>query len=226
MSVLTPVRRAIQRATPALALGTAAVTAALAACSDSPTAPPASAASTASAARVPQAFVPGAHFSVAPATTVVNGIARTKPLAKDVVYHVIVQPGGTAVTTSDGELSAAFPAGFVAAPTTFTITAKAGAVVAYDFQPSGTFSKPVVLTLKSGSIAPWSLLFTALAGAQGAYVQNWTQVNPSTGAATVNEFVPTTVDLATGKLTLTLSHFSGYIASWGRSGSNGSGGNR
>ena len=205
-------RRVVRTATPALALGTAALTAALAACSDSPTAPTGATA----AASVAPAFVPGPHRTLATTLTAITAVTRVSPAASDAAFQITVQPTGTTVRSKDGELTATFPAGFVAVPTVFTITRKAGAAVAYDFQPSGTFSKPVIITLKASSGTPWSALASALIGAQGAYVRDWSQVNASTGTATVNEFVPTTVDPLSGTITLSLSHFSGYLVSWNR----------
>ncbi len=197
--------RHIARVAAAIGLAAAGLTGVLTGCSETPTGP------AARPAPARQAFIPGPHFSVAPATTVVGTVAPEAPLARDVTFAFTVQPGGTTFRAPDGSAVVSFPSGFVAKPTTFTVTRKAGNVVGYDFQPSGTFSKPVTITVKLSSAA-WSTLRTL----EGAYVRDWSQVNATSGTARVNELVPTVVDSAAGTATLKLSHFSGYLVSSGR----------
>ncbi len=81
---LTTVRRALRAATPALALGTAALTAALAACSDSPTAP--AAAPTTSRAPAPP-----------PPAALITALAH--PFAASATPDGVVMRGDTAVAT-------------------------------------------------------------------------------------------------------------------------------
>ncbi len=203
MRHLTSFRRAVHVATPALALGTAVVTAALAACSDTPTGP-----ATPNAAEA--AFHPGLHANVSSSPMAVTPVKRTQRVAQDSVVTFTVQPGGTTFRGPDASIS--FPAGFVTKPTQFTATRKGGSALAYDFQPSGTFTKPVTVTFTlAGAAIPAGANLSAL---QGAYVQDWSQVSDSTAA--VSELEPTTVDPKSGTVTMTLSHFSGYLVSWGR----------
>ncbi|GJG84862.1 hypothetical protein tb265_00430 [Gemmatimonadetes bacterium T265] len=191
------------------ALGLAATTLGIACADADPTAPAAARAAVAAAA---PAFHPGLRASVAPTTTTVPLLLRAQPLAQDVPMTFTVQPGGT--TFRGPDIAIAFEAGFVARPTTFTLTWKAGRPVAFDVQPSGTFTKPVTVTLGLGAAAvPAGAFLSAL---QGAYVRSWAQVSASAGTAAVDEFEPTTVDANAGTVTLTLSHFSGYMMSWGR----------
>ena len=200
-------RRHMARVATAIGLAVAGgLTGLTAACADGPTAP------SASAREAGQAFVPGPHRSVAPASTVVGTLGTAAPLPSDVAFRFTVQPGGSTLNVAGGAAVVRFPAGFVARPTTFTITRKAGNVVGYDFQPSGTFNKPVTVTIKLAGTAR----VEDLAALQGAYVQDWAQVDATAGTARVDELVPTTVDAKAGTVTLTLSHFSGYLMSTGR----------
>lgn len=195
--------RALRALVPVLAAGVAGLAVA---CADGPTAP---------ASAPAQAFIPGPHLSVAPAATT-NVTAFTLPTSfqGDSVAKFTVRPNGRVVAAPGGIATVRFPAGFVSRPTEFTITRKAGKVIAYDFQPSGTFNKPVTVTIAlGGAAARFGANLNAL---QGAYVADWSQVNAANGTAKVNELVPTTVDGNAGTVTLTLSHFSGYLLSTGR----------
>jgi hypothetical protein len=193
-------RSTLRAFAPVLALGFAGLTVA---CADGPTTP---------AAAPAQAFIPGPHFYTSSSTTTVDVIPRLTPTSRDEVMQITVQPGGSKFTDRSTEMTVSFPAGFVSRPTTFTVTRKAGAMVGYDFEPSGTFSKPVTVTIKLDK-TKWETSGGTLP-VQGAYVRNWWQVSGS--QANADELVPTTVDVKAKTATLTLNHFSGYLVSSGR----------
>ena len=89
----------------------------------------------------------GAVGTVNNVLTPVVGLSRTVPLASDItVTQSIGSAGGTLSIPAAG-VSVVVPAGAVSALTQFTMSARAGSVIAYDFAPHGiTFAKPLVFT--------------------------------------------------------------------------------
>jgi hypothetical protein len=199
--------RRLARVVPAL--GLAALLGSLAACADAPSAP---------AAAAPAAFTPGPHrdlLTTLTTLTSVGALTWSTPLAKDVTYQTTVTPSGGTIAVPSAGLTVTFPDQFVSKPTTFWVTVKAGSVVAFDFGPSGTFTKPVTIQLRlQGTNWLQAISPTQL---QGAYVQSWLQLNPTAALALVNELLPSNVDVAASTLTFNVWHFRGYMVSTGRS---------
>ena len=189
------------------ALGAVAVLAT--ACADAPTAP------TARFGGDVGGFLAGPHAAISAAPAAVTALARTTPLARDIVVKVQIQPGGGNIVNIPGtDAQINFPDHFVSKPTTFTITARAGSVVAYDFQPSGSFANnPVVITQRLQN-TNWA--GGAVGNLQGAYVKDWSQVSDAMKTATVDEFQETTVDTRANAVIIKVWHFSGYMVSTGR----------
>ncbi len=232
ISHLSAVRRAVRAATPALALGTAVLTAALAACSDSPTGP----ASAAGPARLI-------------GTTAGQGGTASSVLSRQLV-------GDTSVTTfvlgTDGKqadivLDAAdnnevnFPLGLFsvcdpatssygagtwdsacsAASKSIQITAKvwtdktSGKTVA-DFQPSLRFVPgqkwPVQLYLKDTNFQVGDVIWWCPAGATYTTATGTSCVNE----ALIDASVSTNFTSARGWAYRNIKHFSGYMVSIGR----------
>ena len=220
MARLTAFRRALHAATPLLALGIAGATAALAACADAPTGPSSALSVAPSAAR--QAFVAGPHAVVSSATTLALTLTRTTALPSDISASTTVTSAGGTLTLGQTGLTVRFPAGFVAKPTTFTVTARHGNAVAYDFSPAGTFSAPVTITQQLAG-TNWRQV-PDLSTVRGGYLQNWSQlVDNAQGdqdnqgsSAYVNEFMPATVSPSAGTISFAVRHFSGYLVSWNR----------
>lgn len=205
MTVLTSLRRAVRVATPVLALGTAAFTAVLAACSDAPTSPSA-------ATRVAGASSGKAPAPTTATSTGVYAVTWAKPVTQVTVSAVIGAAGGSLQIPNGIKLIV--PAGAVAGDTTFSITRLPGAIVAYDFQPHGTFAQPLTIQHPTaGTVVP---NLTSVAGIQGAYFADPTRLDQTSGTALVDEFEPTSITMDKGTVTFTVNHFSGYLVSWNR----------
>ena len=240
MSALTTFRRAVQTATPVLALGTAALTAALAACSDSPTGPtPAGAAQFAAQST---------------GTTVAGTSAGQGGTASAITSQQLV--GDTTVTTfvlgTDGRQAmirldaqntsqVVFPIGLfsvcdpatssygigtwdsacTAASKSITITAKVwtdkttGKTVS-DFQPALRFVPgqkwPVQLYLKDPTYTAGDVIW---------YCPSGSTYTTGTGTTCVNEALTdpsltTSFASRNGWAYRTIKHFSGYLVSWNR----------
>src|SRR4030095_7317152 len=74
-----------------------------------------------------------------------QGLLRTVPLSAPVVVVKTLPSGGGGISVPGTDFQLQVPNGaFAGKSMTFTITAYAGSVVAYDFQPHGvTFLKPL-----------------------------------------------------------------------------------
>jgi hypothetical protein len=143
---------------------------------------------------------------------------RTNPLAQTVVVVKTLSSGGGGINIPGTDFQLQVPNGaFAGQSMTFTITAYAGSVVAYDFQPHGvTFLKPLraVQQLSHTNWKTYHLpngIFWA-----GAYFSDPSQINMNTGAALVNEFEQTAVQVGGSTMSWSIPHFSGYLVAAGR----------
>jgi hypothetical protein len=92
------------------------------------------------------------------------------------------------------------------------VTAVAGSVVAYEFEPHGThFNVPLLFRqqLRGTNHRSGDLV-------QGAYFADSSQLG--TSSAFVDELLDTSVDLGTNEATFAIHHFSGYMLASGRGG--------
>lgn len=193
------------------AFGSAGLLGGLAACADAPSAP------TALQPSGPSVVTTGTTLNV-PET--VQGLMRTSPLAQTVVVTKTLSNGGGGISVPGTDFQLQVPNGaFAEKSMTFTITAYAGNVVAYDFQPHGyKFLKPLKAVQQLGHTSWKSLKLPAgmYSVSAGAYFQDPSLVDFTTGLATVNEFMTSTFSIGGATMTWDVPHFSGYIVAWGR----------
>jgi hypothetical protein len=143
-------------------------------------------------------------------------ITRNTPLANDVTWSFTVGSGGTVSSNSAVGLTINVPAGALSAPTTITVTALAGAPVAYQFEPHGTlFARKVTLTQKLQGTSAGSQLLPLL---QGAYFPTDEPIIEG-GLALVSELLSGLLNPLTRSFSFGIEHFSGYIVVSGRGGS-------
>jgi hypothetical protein len=136
---------------------------------------------------------------------------RTTPLANDVVWSFTAGPGGAVSSNASVGLKIVVPSGALSTTQTITVTALAGAPVAYKFEPHLEFSRKVYLTQNlSGTTAG---LLSAYSGAH--FATDRLELTPE-GLAVVTEIVPSLTSLLTRTTTFGVTHFSGWIVA-GRS---------
>ena len=185
------------RAMRALKLGLILGLVALGACSEAPTAPQDS---------VPSASLLGLPLLGGGGSVEAHVVHRTVPLATDeVVTKVIGYSGGTIYLPEAG-LTVTVPRGAVLRNTTFTVTAPAGDLVGYEFQPHGTvFRKRLKATQR-------------LAGTEIGLLQGI--LNPPFAAYYEGDLLPVldvleifglNISGLFGVATFEIPHFSGYI---------------
>ncbi|HVE78634.1 MAG TPA: hypothetical protein VNA89_07225 [Gemmatimonadaceae bacterium] len=147
---------------------------------------------------------------------------RSEPLSRDVVVYATVSPGlwegaSTTVRIPDAGLSVVFPYNAVKAPLRIKITAHAGDLVAYSFEPHGvTFNAPIKIQqdLRYTSAYGDTELQRKLVG---GYLKNGLDDIDADGNAKMSEVFkifyngsrPTAARFYT-------THFSGYIIATGR----------
>jgi hypothetical protein len=184
------------RAMRALRLGLILGMVALGACADVPTAPQDS---------VPSASLLGLPLLSSGAVEA-HVVRRTTPLAADeVVTKVIGRAGGTIQLPRAG-LTLTVPRGAVLHNTTFTVTAPAGDLVGYEFEPHGTdFLRKLKATqrLRGTEIG---LLEGVLSPPFAAYYEG--ELLP---VLDVFEVLGVNVSGLLGVATFEIPHFSGYI---------------
>ena len=190
----------------------AAAVSLMSACSGEPTTAP-----VAPAARLaaPSA-APSASLSVLDLLNLnlVGGVQRKVPLANAItVTQTIGSAGGTLSIPAAG-VTVNVPAGAVSGPTVFKMTARAGSLMAYDFEPHGTvFAKPLTFT-QDLHVTNASLL-------TAPFIQLGYYSDPSLLTAVgglVSELTNGTLSLLTWKFSAPIKHFSGYMMSCGRVG--------
>jgi len=144
----------------------------------------------------------------------VYGALWKTPLASNLTVTATIGPLGGVLNLPATGLHVVVPPGAVLKSTHFGVTALAGRIVAYDFQPSGThFLLPLVVTQSSAPVSTAAPLL-GLKLMRPGYFQSATDLNQSAGTAQVTELLPQiTIDLL-GNMVFTVPHFSGYIVSW------------
>jgi hypothetical protein len=206
-------RTAVRGFAPALALGAAGLTVACADGSHGPTAPQASAVAGAAQNTSSTSTSTSSSTSTSTSGTTVGVLRWTTPATQATVSAVIGSAGGSFAHPSGLRLTV--PKGAVSSNVTFSITRRPGGVVAYDFQPHGIrFAQP--LTVQHPTAGTNFFQLSNPGAVEGAYFADASGINASTGTAVVNEFRPTSVSADRGAIAFTVSHFSGYIITTGR----------
>jgi len=156
---------------------------------------------------------PGARLSSLGLAGNADVIARTRPLFQDYAAMAVIGRAGGKLELPDAGLTLEVPAGAVAAPTTFTVTALGGDMVAYEFGPHGThFALPLRVTQRTTGLDVAGLSSgTLLAG----YFPDRTRLDAFRRRAELDELLPATLDLSAGTITFQVRHFSGYLVSSG-----------
>ena len=142
-------------------------------------------------------------------------VTRNIPLANDVTWSFTVGSGGATSSNSAVGLTVMVPPGAVSSPMTITVTALAGAPVAYQFEPHGTvFDRKVTLTQKLQGTSAGSELLPLL---KGAYFPTDEPILKD-GLALVSELIAGLLNPLARSFSFGVEHFSGYIVVSGRDG--------
>jgi hypothetical protein len=141
-------------------------------------------------------------------------LQRSTPLAQDVTWSFTAGPAGAASSNASVGLTIVIPANALSTTRTITVTALAGAPVAYRFEPHLVFNKKIYLTqnLNGTSVG---LLGSLLL--KGAHFPGSTPVYTSGGLAIVDEIVSGLTLPWAQTVTIGVNHFTGWIVGTGYS---------
>lgn len=143
-------------------------------------------------------------------------VERRVPLASDVTWSFWAGPLGATSSNASVGLTISIPRGALASTQRITVTALAGAPVAYKFEPHGlVFAKSSQLRQDLKGTTADGLLDLGLL--YGAYFATDRLELTSGGLAVVTEIIPALTSLLTKTVSFPIEHFSGYIVASGRS---------
>ena len=134
---------------------------------------------------------------------------RTSVAAPITVSAAVSRTQGAVLSIPQLGVTVTIPAGAVSATTTISMTALAGRVVAFDFQPAGTtFTAPLHVTQDLSRTFWLGMPFDVV------YFKSTSDIDQSSTKISVSEVIP--VKLAGTIASFDIWHFSGYAVSAGR----------
>ena len=146
----------------------------------------------------------------APRTAIVA--RRNAPLTSDISVSALIGPKGGIIKIKETGLTVQFPARALDSEVQITVTAKAGDMLAYEFQPHGLkFNANVKITQKLDKIDAGSSLANAFIG----YYADPAAVDELTGKAQILEGLPISIAYSDNVVRAHVRHFSGYLVAMG-----------
>jgi hypothetical protein len=141
-----------------------------------------------------------------PESFAAQGLLRDRPLPSAVTVAKVISSEGGEIEIPAADFELQIPPGALAAPLTITVTALAGAAIAYDFEPhDATFAAPLTFVQRLNHTHDADFIDP------GA-------IHPATGTAIAPDSVGSqpTRSLNGNLLSFMIWRFSGYMASTGR----------
>ncbi len=144
-------------------------------------------------------------------------LTRNAPLAADLTVSRVIGPEGGTIEIRAAGLRVDVPAGALLAPATLSVTAVAGALIAYDFAPEGAiFTVPLVVS-QSVRGTSWERLRKSDRDAvEAGYFTHRAMLGHADSTALIAERLATTPAWSGNEIQFPVHHFSGYMYSWGR----------
>lgn len=145
----------------------------------------------------------------------VSVLERTTPLPEDITAGAWIGKVGGTIAIPDAGVRLIIPARAVRQPTYVSVTAHAGRLVSYEFEPHGTtFDLPLHVQQDIRSLSIWSgggAVTPELPPIEAGYFPARGDIDPASATARVSEVLPADVDLAGSKIRFDVIHFSGYL---------------
>ena len=141
-----------------------------------------------------------------------NGVLRTTPLSSSITVRKTIGRNGGVLSIPKAGVLVLVPRGALDKDTEITMTARAGSLLAYDFEPHGvTFRVPLVFNqslngTNVGLLSPLSLKL--------GYYSDPSLLGKTT--ALVSELIQGVTSILTRTFTAPIKHFSGYVVTCGR----------
>jgi hypothetical protein len=140
-------------------------------------------------------------------------LRRNAPLRAHITVSATIGPRGGRLDIPAAGFTLEVPAGAVLLPTSFTVTALAGDLLAYEFGPDGsTFAVPLVATqdLKVTQVQRLPRRASLRAG----YFRSASDLDHASATASIAQESGTTVSATGHRLGFRIPHFSGWIVLW------------
>ena len=138
-------------------------------------------------------------------------LQRIVPLSSNITATKIIGSGGGTLSLPEAGLTVDVPAGAVAFPTVFSVTALAGRPVAYEFGPHGTkFAKPLTMS-QDLHVSFVNQQIVSYMHFHAGYFSSQTNLINNLLRAVVGELLPATTDADNMVVRFNVSHFSGYL---------------
>ena len=133
---------------------------------------------------------------------------RDAPLESDISVSALIGPQGGIIKIKETGLTVQFPARALDQEVQITVTAKAGDMLAYEFQPHGLkFNANVKITQKLDKIHASSSLANAFVG----YYADPSALDQANGKAQILEGLPISITYTDRVVRAQVRHFSGYL---------------
>src|SRR5687768_10631809 len=133
---------------------------------------------------------------------------RSDPLTSDISVSALIGRAGGIMKIKETGLTIQFPVGALDHAVQITVTAKAGDMLAYEFQPHGLkFNANVKITQKLDKIHAGSSLANAFVG----YYADPAALDAESGTAQILEGLPISIATADRVVRAHVRHFSGYL---------------
>jgi ZU5 domain len=188
---------------------------AAAGCGDqTPAAPPAPGASLGTELKAPKDTALKDTTAKDTSSQVVTVLTRVPALPQDIVASAVIGESGGSIEIKDAGVKLTVPKGAVSVPTTFSVRALAGDMVAYEFEPHGA-QFPVSLAFEQNLVNTNMQGLKSLLDLSGGYFRSTADLDPSTKTAEIAEQLPAILSVK-DKVKLNVSHFSGYLLASGR----------
>lgn len=137
------------------------------------------------------------------------------PLLRDLSATALIGPEGGTIELPQTGLRLVVPADAVRAPTPFRVTARAGRLAAYDFEPDGSeFTPALRFEQDPALLQPPPVRDGAPMRMQLGYYQHADALDERAGIATVAE-VHRLLETSDERGAFALPHFSEYVLGWG-----------
>jgi hypothetical protein len=144
-------------------------------------------------------------------------LTRNEPLASDLTVSRVIGPEGGTIEIRAAGLRVDVPAGAVRSTATFSVTAVAGAIIAYDFAPEGAIFTVPLLVSQSVRGTSWERLGKAGRDAvEAGYFTDRSMLGHADSTALIAERLATAAAWSGNEIQFPVHHFSGYMYSWGR----------
>lgn len=163
----------------------------------------------------PSTAGPAATELLLASPTTVKVVTRDVPLSTPQSASATVGLLGGQIALPAAGLTVVIPPFAVTTSTLITVTAVAGAQVAYEFEPHGIrFLVPLRATqsLAGTSASTSGLLAPTL---YAGYFENVLDLNQLNGTALVSELLSTSINLGGNTASFSIRHFSGYLLATG-----------